>query len=146
MLEQDILRVPDCYVLDAVLTALQTLEFSIQIQQKADFEWVNRIASSSGRFKVNITDGATGRSLITNNPPAGVTTPPNSVNDQNYFGTAQLPNPLLQPYVFARSSTIQVTLTDTSNAGNTIQIVFDGFDLWPADAPGQGASGALVSS
>lgn len=138
---QDILRVPETYVLDAVLTALATLNFTIQIQQKADFEWVQRIASSTGRFKVNIKDAATGRTLITNSSNG---TNPDTVNDQNYFGTAQLPNPLLQPYVFARSSSISVTLTDTSNAGNTIQIVFDGFDLYPAGAPGQGASGALV--
>lgn len=142
---QDILRVPETYVLDAVLTALQSLPFTIQIQQKADFEWVNRIASSTGRFRVSIQDGATGRNLITNNPPPGIAVPPNSVNDQNYFGTAQLPNPLLQPYVFARSTSINITITDISNAGNTIQIVFDGFDLYPADAPGQGSSGALVS-
>lgn len=138
---QEILRVPDCYVLDAVLTALQSLSFTIQIQQKADFEWVQRIASSTGRFKVQIVDAATGRNLITNASTANA----NTANDQNYFGTAQLPNPLLQPYVFARSSSIQVTLTDTSNAGNTIQVVFDGFDLYPAGSPGQGASGALVS-
>lgn len=142
---QEVLRVPDAYVLSAVLTALQTLQFTVQIQQKADFEWVNRIAKSTGTFRVQIQDAATGRNLITNNPPAGSAIPANTIDAANYFGTAQLPNPLLQPYVFARASAILVSLTDTSNAGNTIEINFDGFDLYPAAAPAQGTSGALVS-
>lgn len=143
--QQDVLRVPDAYVLSATLTALQTLQFTVQIQQKADFEWVNRIAKSTGSFRAQIQDASTGRNLITNNPPGGSTIPPNSVDAANYFGSAQLPNPLLQPYVFARASSILVTLIDTSNAGNTIEINFDGFDLYPASAPAQGTSGAIVS-
>lgn len=142
---QDVLRVPDAYILSAVLTSLQTLSFTIQIQQKADFEWVNRIKKSTGTFRVQIQDAATGRNLITNNPPAGVAVPANSADADVYFGSAQLPNPLLQPYVFARASAIVVTLTDTSAAGNTIEINFDGFDLYPASTPSQGSSGALVS-
>jgi hypothetical protein len=144
---QEVLRVPEAYVLSATLTALQQLQFSVQIQQKADFEWVNRIAKSTGTFRVQIQDGATGRNLITNNPPAGSAIPANTVDAANYFGTAQLPNSHLQPYVFARSSSILVTLIDTSGAGggNVIEINFDGFDLYPASAPHQGASGALVS-
>lgn len=144
---QDVLRIPDAYVLNAVLTALQQLTFTIQIQQKADFEWINRIASSTGAFRVRIQDGATGRDLITFNPQVtGSTLLPNSIANVNYFGTAQLPNPLLQPYTFARSGSIIVTLVDTSNAGNTIEIVFDGFSLYPAKAPAQGSSGALVTA
>ena len=143
---QDVLRVPDAYVLNATLAGSQTLQFVIQIQQKADFEWLNRIASSTGTFRVQLQDGATGRNLITNNPPAGSAIPPNSVANANYFGSAQLPNPLLQPYVFARASSILVTLTDTSTDTNNIELVFDGFDLYPASTPGQGASGALVSN
>jgi hypothetical protein len=142
---QEVLRVPDAYILSAVLTSLQTLSFTVQIQQKADFEWVNRIAKSTGSFRVQIQDAATGRNLITNNPPAGSTIPANTADAAVYFGTAQLPNPLLQPYVFARASAIVVTLTDTSVAGNTIEINFDGFDLYPAAAAHQGSSGALVS-
>jgi hypothetical protein len=142
---QDVLRVPDAYVLSAALTASQTLQFTLQIQQKADFEWVNRIAKSDGTFRVQIQDGATGRNLITNNPPAGSVIPPNTVDADNYFGTAQLPNPLLQPYVFARASSILVTLIDTSAAPNNIELCFDGFDLYPASTPSQGSSGALVN-
>lgn len=142
---QEVLRVPDAYVLSASLTANQQIQFTVQIQQKADFEWVNRIARSDGTFRVQLQDAATGRNLITNNPPAGSAIPPNTVDARNYFGTAQLPNPLLQPYVFARASAILVTLIDTSAAPNNIEINFDGFDLYPAVAPAQGASGALVS-
>ena len=144
---QEVLRVPDAYVLSAHLTALQTLQFTVQIQQKADFEWVNRIAKSTGTFRVQLQDAATGRNLITNNPPAGSAVAANTADAAVYFGTAQLPNPLLQPYVFARASAISVTLIDTSGAGggNDIEINFDGFDLYPASTPSQGSSGALVS-
>lgn len=144
---QDVLRVPDSYVLSVSLTALQQQQFTVQIQQKADFEWLNRIAKSTGSFRVQIQDAATGRNLITNNPPPGSAIPANTVDAANYFGTAQLPNPLLQPYVFARSSAILVTLIDTSGAGggNNIEINFDGFDMYPATTPAQGSSGALVS-
>lgn len=143
---QDVLRIPDAYVLNAGLTALQKLTFTIQIQQKADFEWVNRIASSTGSFRVRIQDGATGRDLITFNPSlTGSTLDPNTVANVNYFGTAPLPNPLLQPYTFARSGSIIVTITDTSGAGNTVEIVFDGFSLYPAANQAQGSSGALVT-
>jgi len=143
---QEVLRVPDAYILSAALTALQTLQFTVQIQQKADFEWLNRIAKSTGSFRVQIQDAATGRNLITNNPPAGSAIPANSVDAANYFGTAQLPNPLLQPYVFARASAILVTLIDTSGDSNNIEINFDGFDLYPAATPSQGSSGALVTT
>lgn len=144
---QEVLRVPDAYVLSAHLTALQSLQFTVQIQQKADFEWVNRIAKSTGTFRVQLQDAATGRNLITNNPPAGSAIPANTVDAANYFGTAQLPNPLLQPYVFARASAILVTLIDTSGAGggNDVEINFDGFDLYPAANASQGSSGALVT-
>lgn len=141
---QEILRVPQSYTLDWTVLNGATNNFAIQIQQKADFEWVNRIASpaTAGKFRVSIQDGATGRNLITNSSSG--TNQPNSVNNENYFGTAQLPNPLLQPYIFARSSTILVTIQNTSGGDLTGQLVFDGFDLYPAGAPGQGSSGALV--
>ena len=139
-------RTPNSYVLDFTLTNNQTLEFSIQIQEKADFEWVNRIAtpSAAGQFRVNITDGRIGRTLIrSTNPGANL---PNSINNENYFGTAQLPNPFVQPYTFFRSSTIQVTIQNTSGGGLTGQIVFEGFDLRPVGQPSQGSSGAMVNA
>jgi hypothetical protein len=131
--EQEVLRVPFEYVVNQVLTALQDFNGAIQIQQDADFEWVFRISSQSGTFQIQITDLATGRVLM--NLP---------VNNANYLGTAQLPFPNLEPYIFARSSSIGVRLIDTSNAGNTIQVVFGGYKLFPASAQGQGSSGALV--
>lgn len=133
MPEQEVLRVPFKYVLNQVLTALQDFNGAIQIQQDADFEWVFNIANQTGTFQIQITDLATGRVLM--NAP---------VNNANYFGTAQLPFPNLEPYVFARSSSIGVRLIDTSNAGNTIQIVFSGYKLFPASQQGQGSSGSLV--
>jgi hypothetical protein len=133
MAEQEVLRVPFKYVLNQVLTALQDFNGAIQIQQDADFEWVFNIANQTGTFQIQITDLATGRVLM--NAP---------VNNANYFGTAQLPFPNLEPYIFARSSSIGVRLIDTSNAGNTIQVVFSGYKLFPASQQGQGSSGSLV--
>lgn len=130
---QQVLRVPFAYTFDKVLTASQDFNGSIQIQQDADFEWIFRIASRTGSFQVTITDLATGRVLMNA-----------LVNDVNYFGTAQLPFPNLEPYIFARSSSIGIRIVDTSVAGNTVQIVFAGNKLFPADVQGQGSSGALV--
>lgn len=138
-------RTPNSYVLDFVLANGASQEFSIQIQEKADFEWVNRIAtpSAAGQFRVNVTDGRLGRTLM-RSVNTGVNLP-NSVNNENYFGTAQLPNPFVQPYTFFRSSTIQVTVQNTSGGQLTGQIVFEGFDLRPVGQPGQGSSGALIN-
>lgn len=131
--QSEAIRVPFQYVLNAVLLANQALPGAIQIQQDSDFEWIFRIATQTGTFTVQITDLATGRVLMSA-----------PVNNANYFGTAQLPMPNLEPYIFARSSSIGVLITDTSGAGNTVQIVFDGYKLFPKDRQGQGSSGALV--
>lgn len=136
-----VIRVPFEYVFNGVIPASGTLNGAIQIQQDADFEWVWRISTSdqstgtpqAPSFTILITDLATGRVLM--NLP---------VDDTNYFGTAQLPFPNLEPYIFARSSSIGLTLVDVSTHTNTVQIVFGGYKLFPASAQGQGSSGALV--
>jgi hypothetical protein len=104
----------------------------LQIQFDSDFEWIWIVGSSTGTYTIQINDSSTGRNL-SNSP----------VNNVNFVGTAQLPFPLVEPYLLARSTTITAAITDTSNAGNTIQLVFRGYKLFPQDAPQQGAAGQV---
>lgn len=134
---QQPIRVPYDYVLpNAVLTALQAgVTSQQQIDQDSDFEAVWIVANSTGTYSVQITDPSTGRPLSNAN-----------VNGENFAGTAQLPFPLVEPYVWARSSIIKASFTDRSNGGNTIQLVIRGFKLFPRNNPAQGSQGALVQS
>jgi hypothetical protein len=104
----------------------------LQIQFDSDFEWIWIVGSRTGTFSIQLNDSSTGRNL-SNSP----------VNDVNFMGTGQLPFPLVEPYLLARSTTITAAVTDTSGAGNTIQLVFRGYKLFPQDAPQQGAAGQV---
>jgi hypothetical protein len=128
-------RIPIWYPIKATLTALQVLVVTQQIRQEADFEWVFIMGTQTGTYTVQLTDGSTGRQ-ITNA----------AVNNANFVGTAQLPFALLEPYIIARASVLNFILTDTSGAGNTIEIDLHGFSLFPQAAPGQGSAGMLVQS
>lgn len=137
VIQQQPIRVPyDLVLPNAVLTALQAgLPVQQQIDQDADFEWVFTVANSSGIYSVSLLDPSTGRNLSTTN-----------VNGENFAGTAQLPFPLVEPYVWARSSVVRASFTDRSNAGNTIQLVLRGYKLYPRDNPAQGSQGAIVKA
>ncbi len=128
------LRIPFDYVINAVVPANSTgFPVSLQIQQDADFEWVFTVGTrTSPLADVDIKDGATGRSL--NSAP---------VNVDNFMGTAQLPFPLVEPYIIARSTAINFTFRDTSAAQNTIQLVLRGYKLFPQGNPAQGSSGLI---
>lgn len=133
---QQVFRVPFDYVWPSmVLTALQAnLPFTLQIDQDSDFEWIWTVGDRTGAYKIQLRDGSTGRTLSNT-----------QVNDDNFAGTAQLPFPLVEPYLIARSTSMQATVTDLSNAGNTIQLVFRGYKLFPVAAPQQGSSGMIVN-
>ena len=135
--QQQPFMVPYWYVLpNAVLTALQTgINVTQTTDQDADFEWIWIMANSTGIYSVQLTDPSTGRQL--SNAP---------VNGENFAGTAQLPFPLVEPYVWARATVIKATFNDRSNAGNTVQIVLGGYKLYPRTAPQQGSSGQIVSA
>jgi hypothetical protein len=129
------LRVEFEYVVNAIVPAGGNLSQSLQIQQDADFEWVFRIASRTDpRVTVDVSDGATGRKF--NSAP---------VNIDNYAGTAQLPFPLVEPPIIARSSSINFTFVDSSGAQNTVQLVLSGYKLFPQANPAQGSSGLIQS-
>ena len=121
------------YLANITLTALQSLTTAVSINADSDFMCLWLIASSTGGFTLSWQDNATGR-LFQNNP----------VNSANIFGTAQLPFPMLPPYTFQRQGSIGLTVTDTSNAGNTVQIVFAGKKIFPNLTAG--AAGPVSSS
>ena len=52
----------------------------------------------------------------------------------------------VQPYVFKRGTVVWVTIDNSffTNTGITVEIVFDGFDLVPAEDVAQGSAGRLV--
>ena len=117
------IRVPFDYVIDEVLLASASRTASLNFSKDAPFEWIWLVATKDGSFTSEFKDVATGRDF--QNLP---------VNDANRFGTAQLPFPLVEPYIFAPGTALGYTLVDTSVAENTIQIVLKGYKLFPAAA------------
>ena len=128
------LRIPFDYVVNAVVPGNSPgFPVSLQIQQDADFEVVFICGTrTSNLADVQMSDGATGRSF--SNAP---------VNVDNFFGTAQLPFPLVEPYIFARSTSVNFAFRDTSGVTNTIQVVLRGYKLFPQQNPAQGSAGVI---
>lgn len=133
--KQGVLRVPFDYVFNtAALTGSQQgLGVPLTFDYDADFEHIWTVANSTGLYSVTIQDRSTNRTL-SNNP----------VNGENFAGTAALPWPLVEPYVWARASTALATFNDRSGSTNSVQLVFRGFKLFPESAPMQGSAGAIV--
>jgi len=128
------LRVPFDYVIDSVVPLNGATAPPRQFDEDADFEWVMTVVTrTSPLLTVEVIDGATGRVLMSN-----------PVNIDNFAGTAQLPFPLVEPYVIARSSLLRFRFVDTSGAPNTVQLVLRGYKLYPSNAPAQGASGLIA--
>jgi hypothetical protein len=137
--QQQVVRVPFDYAFSGGVVVIgagqQGLNATVQIDQDSDFEWIWIVTSSTGRYSVQIQDGSTGRTL-SNGP----------INDVNYAGTAQLPFPLIEPYLLARSGVLRGTFNDQSAAQNTVQLLLRGYKLFPVSAPMQGSSGQIVSA
>jgi hypothetical protein len=132
-------RVPRWYSTQIVVPLNGSNSGSIQILTDADFEWVFTMSTqTSNLLAITAVDQSTGRILTpTNNLNAG------AFNITLFAGTAQLPFPLLEPYILARSATITFTLTDSSGAQNTCTIVLQGFSLFPQEAQQQGSAGII---
>jgi len=99
-------------------TALGALGTGIavtNIQADSDFIITKLVATSTGTFRAQIADLSCGW-LYSDN----------FIDNVNLFGTAQQPNVLLHPQLVLANSSIQVQLSDTSNAENTIQIAVEG--------------------
>jgi hypothetical protein len=130
---QKVYRIPFDYVFpQVVLAANQPGNSVLQIQFDSDFEWIWIVGTRTGAFTIQLNDSSTGRNLSSS-----------PVNDTNFMGTAQLPFPLVEPYLLARSTTVTAALLDLSGAVNTVQLVFRGYKLFPQDAPQQGSAGQV---
>lgn len=139
-------RIPIWYILGpTVIGANATVNATLQIQTTADFEWIFTMSTqTSNLLSLTVIDGSVGR-LITQ-PQAGVNTNQGCCPITLFAGTAQLPFPLVEPYIIARSSSLTFNLTDQSGASNTLTLALFGYQLIPQDAQGQGSSGMLVQS
>jgi hypothetical protein len=128
------------YSATVALTALQTLSPQINLNADSDFMALWLVATSTGTFSINFVDNATGRAFTNAGSQGSSQTP--QINNANLFGTAQLPFPMLPPYVFQRNGSIGLTITDSSNSSNTVQIVFAGKKIFPSRT--SGAAGDVV--
>lgn len=124
------------YVIDANVPA-SAVQFPTQFQilSDADFEWWWVIASrTSGLLKLLMKEQATGRDFIgtTASASSGPATF-NGVNIDNWAGTAASNSafPLAVPYIMPATRVYTLLLTDSSGALNVVELVFDGFKLWP---------------
>lgn len=130
------MRVPFDYAFPTVvLTANQQgLNAVLRFDFDADFEHIWTVANSTGIYSLTLQDTSTGRRQFSNA----------AINGENYAGTAALPFPLVEPYTWARSGAALAVFNDRSGAGNTIQLVFRGYKLYPSNAPMQGSQGLIV--
>jgi hypothetical protein len=114
-----------------VVLANTTVQPTIVIGADADFQVIWLIANSTGTFSFTFSDGSTGRLFMSG-----------AINNVNLFGSAANPFPMLPPYVFKRQGSIQLVITDTSGANNTIQVVFSGKKIFPT--PTSGSAGTIA--
>lgn len=105
------------YSIIIALTALQQLQQSISILN-APFKWIFATAVSTGAFTVQLQDAKNQRQFFNQ-----------AVDSRLVFGTAQHLFPVLNPYTFDQNGAIQITVTDTSNANNSVQLGFIGVQL-----------------
>ena len=107
------------YVLNISLTASQAnLVSLLNLDGDADFLWIAKAGSSTGTYRLQFTLPNSRRMSNA------------QINAANYIGTAQWPVPLERPYLCPAGSTIAVNSTDTSGAGNTVQLVFIGINRY----------------
>lgn len=160
--QQGVIRVPWALVFNAVLAAgQQNLMVQVQQDTDADFEWVYSTASSytdnggvqnsqNGLFSAQVRDMGTGR-LLTSDPMFGeLHFGAQPVNGAGNPG-GQIPSYLPEPYIVARGTALQMSLSDRPPAvinsdytTNTVQVTLHGYKLVPANAPMQGSAGVLV--
>lgn len=82
------------------------------------FRWDLAAAVSTGVFTSRVMDGKNKRPFSNQ-----------QIHNQNFWGTAQNPFPLLTPYVFPKRGSILIEVTDISGAGNTIRVTLHGIEL-----------------
>jgi hypothetical protein len=116
---------------------------NLQILSDADFEWwFNKVKYIPGPgtafIKILMKENATGRDFVgtTASAQSGLPGTFNGVDIDLWGGQANLTGsfPLAVPYIMPATRVYTIFLTDYSPApgtASTVQIVFDGFKLWP---------------
>jgi hypothetical protein len=105
-------------------TALQARDLTINVLPDSYMVVKKLVAVSTGSFTVQMYDGSTGR-LLQAFP----------VNNVNVFGTIQLPNLLIDPFVLPPSASLVLKVVDTSGGANTIQISLVGYRHYDLSRP-----------
>jgi hypothetical protein len=104
------------YATNKVLTASQRTPVSFQTNAGGDFIARNLIATSTGVFQTRITDSGGDRGYWDDN----------LVNKANLWGTASYPGEI-HPARIKSNATVTYDVKDTSVAGNTLQLVMEGY-------------------
>src|SRR5579884_4085313 len=91
------------------------------------FRWMFATAKSTGTFVFTVQDAKNKRPFQLVNTSAGQAGV--GVQNVNFWGTGQNPFPLPIPYEFAPRDQIQVSVSDTSGAQNTINLNFIGVEI-----------------
>jgi hypothetical protein len=107
------------YVFDTDLTALQEKRELSQLIGDTEFLWTCVWGNSDGAYQINIKK-PNGRLLFSS-----------MVNNVNFIGTAAFPVNVKPAVRLVPNSRLSIDITDTSNAANTVQIVFGGFRRYP---------------
>lgn len=140
------------YVIDANVPAGATqFPTQFQILSDSDFEnWWLIASRTSGLLKVLMKEQATGRDFIgtTASASSGPATF-NGINIDNFAGTAASNSafPIAVPYIMPATRVYTLLFSDSSGALNVVELVFDGFKLWPRPKSGEAApAGASAAS
>lgn len=104
------------YTYDVVLTALQVLNGqAISTTNDADFAWRGIIvAFNTGAFTIKFYDS---QEFALSNAP---------IQSSNLVGDASSPFPIFPEILIPAGGRIGIDITDTSNAGNTVEILCRG--------------------
>jgi len=107
---------PAQYIFGYTLTANQAVQrIPVNIDRDSDFLLTGINGSSTGTYTLNVR------------LPSGRLLGSAQVNNTNFIGTANQPTAIGPPPIYRAGSTgPELDLTDTSGAGNTLQIVFSG--------------------
>lgn len=117
------------YVANLVHAGSDQQTFTLQIDSDADFQLLWLIGSrTSPLATINVTEGGAG----------GLSWMSAPVNVDNFFGTAQLPFPVgLIPQLLPKKRVYVIQTTDKSGTANTIQVIFEGYKLYPLEMAAQ---------
>ncbi len=108
-----------------VIAANGQVSVPIQTPASFDFEWWDTVGIYTGSADVKLEVGSD--TLMNTNAPGGSNF--NGIDIRNWVGSAQLPYSRRYPWVLPRATQCLLTITDTSGAQNTVEIVLRGFML-----------------